>query len=321
MKRREFITFVGGAAAWPVSARAQQAMPVIGFLSTASPDEWVDRLRAFRQGLAETGHVEGKNVTIEYRWANNRNGELRSMAADLVHRQVTVIAANGPAAEAAKEETATVPIVFFSGLDPVKRGLVASLSRPGGNLTGFSLLFTEVGPKRLQLLHELIPTASTIALLVNGALADALTKDMQVAARSIGLQLLVLTASTDREFDTAFATIVQQRAGALVIGNDAFFSNRRELLAALTVRHAVPAIYEFREFAASGGLMSYGTNDVDAFNQMGIYTGRILNGEKPADLPVQQATKFKLVINLKTAKALGVTVPLSLLGRADEVIE
>jgi putative ABC transport system substrate-binding protein len=182
MKRREFITFVGGAAAWPVSARAQQAMPVIGFLSTASPDEWVDRLRAFRQGLAETGHVEGKNVTIEYRWANNRNGELRSMAADLVHRQVTVIAANGPAAEAAKEETATVPIVFFSGLDPVKRGLVASLSRPGGNLTGFSLLFTEVGPKRLQLLHELIPTASTIALLVNGALADALTKDMQVAA-------------------------------------------------------------------------------------------------------------------------------------------
>ena len=296
-------------------------MPVIGFLSTASPTRWVDRLREFHRGLSETGYVEGRNVALEYRWANNQNSLLPSMAADLVRRQVTVIAANGPAAVVAKAATTTIPIVFFSGLDPVKRGLVTSLSRPSGNLTGFSAMFTEVAPKRLEMLHELVPTASTVALLVNGALANTLTKVMQAAARKLGLQLLVLHAGTEREIDAAFATLVQQRVSALVIGNDAFFSTRRKQLAELTVRHAVPAIYQFREFSVAGGLVSYGSSDTDVFRLMGVYTGRILKGKKPADLPVQQASKFELIINLKTAKALGVNVPLSLLGRADEVIE
>jgi putative ABC transport system substrate-binding protein len=296
-------------------------MPVVGFLSTSSADLWVDRLRAFRQGLGEIGYVEGKNVGIEYRWADNQHDRLPAMVADLVGRPVSVIAANGPAAEVAKKATTTVPVVFFSGLDPVQRGLVASLSRPGGNLTGVSVLATEVAPKRLQLLHEVIPTASTIALLVNGALAETLTNDMQAAARALGLQLQVLQAGSEREIETAFANLVQLQTRALVIGNDAFFSSRREQLAALTVRHAVPAIYEFREFAAAGGLLSYGSSDTDAYRSMGLYAGRILKGEKPADLPVQQATKFELIVNLKTAKALGIAVPLTLLGRADEVIE
>ena len=323
MRRRDFLRIVGNTAvAWPLTARAQQpSMPVVGFLSTASPTRWVDRLREFHRGLGETGYTEGKNVALEYRWANNQYSLLPSMAADLVRRQVTVIAANGPAAVVAKAATATIPIVLFSGRDPVKRGLVTSLSRPSGNLTGFSAMFTEVGPKRLEMLHELVPTARTVALLVNGAQANTLTKVMQAAARNLGLQLLVLHAGTEREIDAAFATLVQQRVGALVIGNDAFFSTRREQLAELTVRHAMPAIYQFREFSVAGGLVSYGDNDADVFRLMGVYTGRILNGEKPADLPVQQASKFELIINLKTAKALGVNVPLSLLGRADEVID
>jgi putative ABC transport system substrate-binding protein len=328
MRRREFITLlVGAAAAWPLAARAQQpAIPVIGLLASESPDPTADRVRAFRQGLGETGYVEGRNVAIEYRWAEGHNDRLLPLAADLVRRQVSVIAAPGstPGALAAKAATTTIPIVFVTGADPIAAGFVQSLSRPGGNATGVTTLNVEVGPKRLQLLHELVPAASTMALLVNPTnptLADALVRDAQAAARPLGLKLHVLHARTEPDFDKVLASLAELRAGGLVIGADTYFNSRIEQLAALTVRHAVPAIYQLRAFAAAGGLMSYGGSITDAYRLAGIYTGRILKGEKPADLPVQQATKVELFINLKTANMLGLTVPTPLLGRADEVIE
>ena len=325
MRRREFITLLGGAAAsWPVAARAQQAgMPVIGFLGTESADAYASRVRAFKQGLNETGYVEGKNVAIEYRWADGQTGRLPELATDLVRRQVAVIATNGTAVVAAKSATTTIPIVFQIGGDPVGLGFIASLNRPGGNLTGVTSLTGELGPKKLELLHELVPTATSIAVLLNPTTPSAETQlsDLQAAARTLGLQLHFLRASTEHEIDDAFETLVQLRAGGLVVGPDAFFNTRSERLAELSVRHAVPAIFQYREFTAAGGLMGYGGSLTDPSRQVGIYTGRILKGEKPADLPVQQATKVELFVNLKTAKALGVTVPTALLVRADEVIE
>jgi putative ABC transport system substrate-binding protein len=326
MRRREFISFLGGATVWPLGARAQQApMPVVGYMGARSADDSVRLVAAFRQGLAETGYVEGRNVAIEFRWADNQNDRLAALAADLVRRQVTVIIADStPGALTAKAATATIPIVFSMGSNPVELGLVASLNQPGGNLTGVTNLNVEVGPKRLELMHELVPTATVVALLVNPTspiLAEVTAKDLRAAARTLGLEIRVLEASTERELDTAFATLVQLQAGALVIGPDAFFDNRSEQLAALAIRHAVPTIYQYREFAAAGGLMSYGGIYTDPFRQAGVYTGRILKGEKPADLPVQQSTKVELVINLKTARALGLNFPRTLLGRADEVID
>jgi putative ABC transport system substrate-binding protein len=324
MRRRDFTMLLGGAAAWPLAARAQQAIPVIGFLSARTPQSDADLLAAFRQGLGEAGYVENKNVAIQYRFADGQYEQLPAMAADLVSRQVTVIISAGFTQSAAREATATIPIVFASAADPVKIGLVASLNRPGGNLTGVTNLNVVVVPKLLELLHELVPTATIIGLLVNptdSGAEEALLRDLQPPARSFGLELHVLYASTEREFDTVFRDLAKVRAGALMIGADPFFTSRSEQLAALTLRHAMPAIYQYRQFAAAGGLMSYGGSVTDQYRQIGVYAGRILEGEKPADMPVQQATKVELIINLKTAKALGLTVPLALLTRANEVIE
>jgi ABC-type uncharacterized transport system substrate-binding protein len=331
VNRREFIALVGGAstllAAKVNRARGQQpAVPVIGVLSAEWPDRFTDRLRAFHGGLRETGYVDGRNLAIEYRWAEGRNDRLPALAAELVRRQVSVIVTAGstPAALAARAATTTIPIVFYLGADPVDAGLVTSLSRPGGNVTGVVTLNVEVAPKRLELLHELVPTARIIAALINPTnpvLAETLTRDLQTAAHTLGVQLHILHASSEREFNTVFASLAQLRAEGLVIGADALFNSRSEHLAALTIQHAVPAIYQFREFVSAGGLMSYGTTVADTYRPLGIYTGRILKGEKPAELAVQQATRVELIINMKTAKALGVTLPLPLIGRADEVIE
>lgn len=322
-------TFIGGVASGllvvPLVADAQQsAIPVIGFLNSRAAGDDPHLLAAFRQGLKEVGYVEGQNVAIEYRFAEGQGNRLPALAADLVRRHVAVIAANGLAAQAAKAATATIPIVFTAGYDPVEVGLVASMSRPGGNITGVSILDVELGPKRLELLHTLIPTATIIAVLVNPAdpaRAETITRNMQAAARDLKLQLHVLHASTDRDFDAVFASLVQLRAGGLVIGGDPFFNSRSEQLGTLTLRRAVPTIYQFRAFAAAGGLVSYGANLEDSYRLTGVYTGRVLRGEKPGDLPIQRATKVELVINQKTAKALGMTIPQSLLVRADEVIQ
>jgi putative ABC transport system substrate-binding protein len=326
MNRRELVTLIGATAAWPLAARAQQtAVPVIGFLGSASPELWAGRLHAFRQGLSDSGYVEGRNVTIEYRWANGQNDRLAALVSDLVARRVDVIVAPGsaPAAVAAKAATTTVPIVFNTAADPIGLGLVASLKQPGANLTGVSSLNIEVGPKRFELLHEMVPAATRVALLVNPTsfLAETLIRDLQAAARSLGLQVHVVHASAERDFETMFATLAGLQVEGLVVGSDAFFSSRSEQLGALTLRHAVPTIYQWREFVAAGGLMSYGASVTDVYRQVGVYAGRILKGEKPADLPVQQSTKVELIINLKTANALGISVPVPLLGRADEVIE
>jgi putative ABC transport system substrate-binding protein len=326
MRRREFITLISGAAVWPVAARAQQPpIPVVGFLSIRGPGDEPYLLAAFRQGLKEVGYIEGENVSIEYRWAEGQSTRLPEMAADLVHREVAVIAATPTlAAVAAKAANTTIPIVFETGADPVKIGLVASLNRPGGNVTGVTQLNNELAPKRLELLHELVPTATVMAVLVNPAdptIAEDTSSGVLSAAHGLGLELHVLNASSERDFDTIFAKLSQLRVGGLVIGGGAFFNTQQEQLAALALRHAMPAVFETHRFVTAGGLMSYGGSIADAYRLAGVYTGRILKGEKPADLPVQQATKVELYINLKTAKALGVTVPLPLSGRADEVIE
>jgi putative tryptophan/tyrosine transport system substrate-binding protein len=328
MKRREFITLLGGAAvAWPVAARAQQpAMPVIGFLSPISLDTLADRLRGFRQGLRKSGYIEGDNVTIAYRWAENQIDRLPELAAELVRRPVTVIvtvAGAGPAL-AAKEATKTIPIVFVTAEDPVRAGLVASLARPGGNATGVNLFSLELVAKRLELLRELVPAAVRVVVLINPAntaFAETTLRDVEPAARALGLQIQVLRATTSSEIDAAFATFVRARPDALFVGNDPFFTTRRVQLATAAAHHSIPATFGSREVAEAGGLMSYGSNIADAWHQLGAYVGRILKGAKPAELPVVQSSKFELVINAQTARTLGLTVPPTLLARADEVIE
>jgi ABC-type uncharacterized transport system substrate-binding protein len=327
VNRREAIGLLCGAAAWPLAARAQQpTMPVIGLLDQRSPDELADRLRGFRRGLKDTGYVEGENVAIEYRWAQGQYDRLPELAAELVRRQVAVIAATGghPVAFAAKAATTTTPVVFIASDDPVRLGLVASIARPGGNLTGINFFSGELTAKRLELLHELVPAAIRVAVLVNPANAvnvEATLKEVGAAVRAIGLQIQILNASTIREINAAFATFVRERPDAVFVGIDPFFNSRRTQLVHLATRYAVPASYPARDFAEAGGLMSYGANIADAWRQVGIYAGRILKGAKPADLPVVQSTKFELVINMQTATMLGLTVPPSLLARADEVIE
>jgi putative tryptophan/tyrosine transport system substrate-binding protein len=326
MNRRRLMLLLGGAMTATRALRAQQkAMPVVGYLSSSSPGPYAPFVAAFRQGLSETGYVEGQNVAIEYRWAEGSYDRLPGLAADLVGRKVDLIAAGGgiPSALAAKTATSTIPVVFAVGTDPVGDGLVASLARPGGNLTGISFLLVELMPKRLELLSELVPRTGVIALLVNpnNANAEPIIRDVQEAARTKGVQLQILKAATEGEIDAAFATLVQLKAGALIVGSDPFFNSRREQLVAQAARHTVPAIYEGRQFAAVGDLISYGTSLTAVYRQAGVYAGEILKGAKPADLPVQQPTKFELVVNLNTAKALGLTVPPSILARADEVIE
>jgi putative ABC transport system substrate-binding protein len=325
MKRREFIAGLGGATAWPLVARAQQAVPVVGFLHSASSQSVAEEVAAFRQGLSETGYVEGQNIAIEYRWGDGQIERLPALAADLARRRVAVMAAVGgdAAALAAKAAAPTTPIVFQNGSDPIKSGLVMSLNRPGGNVTGVSLFAGTVDTKRLELMHELIPQIAVIAVLNNPLVAEAesRSRNLQEAARILGLRLLFLNVSSDRDFDTAFATIADQKAGALFVDGGPFFVGRRDQLVALAARHALPATYAWREFAAAGGLMSYGTNLANAARQTGNYIGRILKGEKPADLPVMQPIKFEFVINLKTAKVLGLNVPETLLATADELID
>jgi putative ABC transport system substrate-binding protein len=325
MKRREFIALLGGAAAaWPLAARAQQGMPVIGFLDPTSPDAEVERLRAFRQGLKDAGFVEGENVEIVYRFAENQSDRLPALAAELVRRQVAVIATRSMGAYAAKAATSKIPIVFMLSEDPVRLGLVASLARPGGNLTGVNFLSTELAAKRLELLREVVPGAARVAVLVNPANATraAVTvRDLQTAGGAMGLQIQVLNASSSQEINAAFATFVRERPDAVFVGTDAFFTSRRAQLVNLASRHAVPATYSGRHYPEIGGLMSYGSDTTEAFRQVGVYVGRVLKGAKPADLPVVQASKFELVINAETARMLGVTVPPSLLSIADEVIE
>ncbi|MGA7527630.1 MAG: ABC transporter substrate-binding protein [Pseudolabrys sp.] len=326
MKRREFVSLFGAAITWPLAAHAQQpTLPVVGFLNAASAQNYTRQLAAFLKGLGESGYVDGRNVAVEYRWAEDQNDRLPAMAADLVHRQVAVIAATStPAALAAKAATTTIPIIFELGSDPVQLGLVASLSRPGGNVTGVTSSNIEFAPKRLELLHELLPTARVMALLVDPTdptNAKTTVSEVSAAAHTFGLQLHVLNASNESDFTEVFAKLIQLGAGGLVVAGGPFFASHEKQLAALTVRHAVPAAFEHRAFTAAGGLLSYGSDITDAYRLTGIYTGRILRGDKPAELPVQQATKVELYINLKTAKALGLNVPNTLVGRADEVIE
>jgi putative ABC transport system substrate-binding protein len=326
MRRREFLGGLGGTAvAWPLAARAQQAIPMIGFLDSRSPEALTDRLRGFHQGLKDIGFAEGENVTVVYRWADNQLDRLPAMAAELIHRQVAVIASSGglPPVFAAKAATTTIPIVFLAADDPVQRGLVATIARPGGNLTGINFFNNELGTKQLELLHELVPAISNVAALINPANANTVevSKDLGLAARSLRLQLRMIPASTNREIDAAFATITRDRIDALFVAGDPFFNSRRVQLALLAGRHGVPAIYSGREYAEAGGLISYGSDITEAYRQLGAYTGRVLKGENPAAMPVTQATKFALVINAQTARMLGITVPPSLLARADEVIE
>jgi putative tryptophan/tyrosine transport system substrate-binding protein len=326
IRRRTFLATLGGAVALALPARAQQlTMPVIGLIDSDEHETNPNLLRAFRQGLKETGYVEGRDVGVEYRWSDGQYDRLPQLAADLVRRQVRVITTidGSSSALAAKAATSTIPVVFRIGADPVELGLVASMNRPGGNVTGVTSLSVELGPKRLEALHELIPTASVFAFLVNPSspFVDTISKDVLASAKTLGLRIHILQASTEGDLNSAFRAMVQLGVGGLVIGSDVFFNSRSAELAALTIRHALPAAYQYREFVAAGGLMSYGGGQEDSYRLAGVYTGRILKGEKPADLPVQQSTKIELSINLKTAKALGISVPLSMLGRADELIE
>jgi putative ABC transport system substrate-binding protein len=326
MKRREFITLIGSAATWPLAARAQQtAIPIIGFLDTGSQAANAHLVAAFREGLNEIGYAEGKNVMIEYRWANGEYDRLPQLAAELVRIPVSVLATGGgePAAQAAKSATTSIPIVFDAGRNPVELGWVASLNRPGGNMTGVNQMVQELAAKQLGLLHELVPQAHVIAMLVdpNYPMTEAIVRNAQTATRALDCNLQPMTAGSDRDIDTVFMTLAQQRTGALFVASAPFFYNRRDRIIGLAARHAIPTLYVRREFAAGGGLMSYGTSLSDTYRQVGVYAGRVLKGEKPADLPVVQPTKFELVINVKTAKALSLTVPPTLLARADEAIE